>query len=139
MFILDTDHVSLFQRSHPGVSTRVLLTPPRQLAVAVITVEEQLRGRLDGVRRARSDEEIVRAYDNLQATLDYFRTVSIIGFDTKAQSVFRHMRAQGIRVGTQDLRIAATTLARNATLVTRNRQDFVSIPGLDIEDWTVAG
>src|SRR5439155_109282 len=39
MFILDTDHVSLFQRHDPHVSARVLATPPQELATTVITVE----------------------------------------------------------------------------------------------------
>ena len=62
MFILDTDHISLFQRRHPQVTARVLATSALELATTVITVEEQLRGRLDRVRRARSDAEVVRAY-----------------------------------------------------------------------------
>ena len=62
MFILDTDHISLFQRRDPQVTARVLATSARELATTVITMEEQLRGRLDRVRRARSDAEVVRAY-----------------------------------------------------------------------------
>ena len=42
MFILDTDHISLFQRRHPHVTTRVLATSALELATTVITVEEQL-------------------------------------------------------------------------------------------------
>jgi len=61
MFILDTDHISLFQRNHPAVVARVSETPPDKLATTVITFEEQIRGRLDRVRKAKSDEEIVRA------------------------------------------------------------------------------
>ncbi|MBI3951536.1 MAG: hypothetical protein HY314_13880 [Acidobacteria bacterium] len=72
MFILDTNHVSLFQRNNPHVSARVLATPPLELATTIITVEEQVRGRLDRVRRARSDKQIVRAYHNLLATVLYF-------------------------------------------------------------------
>lgn len=137
MFILDTDHVSLFQRNDPHVSARVLATPPQELATTVITVEEQLRGRLDRVRRARSDEEVVRAYHNLLATSSYFRTITIIGFDEQAQTIFRHLRVQGIRVGTQDLRIAAIALSRAETLVTRNVRDFATIPSLNLEDWSL--
>jgi tRNA(fMet)-specific endonuclease VapC len=137
MFILDTDHVSLFQRNDPRVSARVLATPPQELAITVITVEEQLRGRLDRVRRARSDAEVVRAYRNLLATSLYFRTITIIGFDEQAQTVFRRLRVQGIRIGTQDLRIAAIALNHGATLVTRNMRDFAAIPSLNIEDWSL--
>ena len=137
MFILDTDHVSLFQRHDPHVSARVLATPPQELATTVITVEEQLRGRLERVRRARSDAEVVRAYHNLLATSLYFRTITTIGFDEQAQTIFRRLRVQGIRIGTQDLRIAAITPSHGATLVTRNGQDFATIPSLNIEDWSL--
>jgi tRNA(fMet)-specific endonuclease VapC len=81
MFILDTDYISLFQRHHPQVSARVLATPPLELATTVVTVEEQLRGRLERIRRARSDAEVVRAYQNLLATVLYFRTITIMDFD----------------------------------------------------------
>jgi len=39
MYILDTDHVSLFQRNDPPVTARVLATPPLELATTVVTVE----------------------------------------------------------------------------------------------------
>ena len=89
MYILDTDHISLFQRNDPHVSARVLMTPSLQLAATVVTVEEQLRGRLDRIRRARNDEQVVRAYQSLHATVLYFRTISIIGFDQPTQTIFR--------------------------------------------------
>ena len=50
MFILDTDHLSLFQRRDPHVTARVLATSALELATTVITVEEQVRGRLERVR-----------------------------------------------------------------------------------------
>ena len=120
MFILDTDHVSLFQRHDPHVSARVLATAPQELATTVVTVEEQLRGRLNRVHQARSDEEVVRAYKNVLGTFLYFRTIPIIGFDEPAQIIFKRLRAQGGRIGTQDLRIAAIALSHGAVLVTRN-------------------
>lgn len=137
MFILDTDHISLFQRHDPHVTARVLATLPQELATTVITVEEQLRGRLDRVRRARSDVEVVRAYRNFLATSLYFCTTRIIGFDERAQAIFRRLRAQGIRIGTQDLRIATIVLSQDATLVTRNVRDFDAIPALNMKDWSL--
>ena len=66
-------------------------------------------------------------------------TITIIDFDEQAQTVFQRLRAQRMRIGTLDLRIAAIALSREATLVTRNRQDFAGIPALNIEDWSVPG
>jgi tRNA(fMet)-specific endonuclease VapC len=61
-----------------------LAIPPLELATTVVTVEEQLRGRLECVRRAQGDAEVVRAYQNLLATVLYFRTIQIMGFDQHA-------------------------------------------------------
>jgi tRNA(fMet)-specific endonuclease VapC len=61
----------------------------------------------------------------------------VIGFDEAAQIVFKNLRAQKLRLGTQNLRIAAITLSQGATLITRNQQDFGLIPMLKIEDWSL--
>ena len=110
MFILDTDHISLFQRRDVAVSTRVLATPVVELATTVITVEEQMRGRLARIRRARNDAEVVRAYRSLLATLVFFQSITAMPFDEPAQAIFSSLRARRPRVGTQDLRIAAIAL-----------------------------
>ena len=136
MYILDTDHVSLFQRNHPVVVARVSEIAPDKLAIAIVTLEEQMRGRLNKVRRAKSDDEIVRAYKSLHSMFLYFQSIIIIDFDEKSQGIFRDFRRRKIRIGTQDLRIAAVALAHDATVVTRNRQDFESVPLLKIEDWS---
>ncbi len=138
MYILDTDHISLFQRNNPTVVSNVLKRPQSSLATTVITAEEQLRGRLAMIRKARKDEKIVNAYDNLLATILYFRTITIIGFDNKSQTIFRKLREQKIRIGTQDLRIAAIALAHDATVVTRNQKDFSLVPSLKTENWSSA-
>ncbi len=37
-----------------------------------------------------------------------------------------------------DLKIAAIVLANDSMLLSRNLSDFRKIPGLKVEDWTVA-
>lgn len=137
MFILDTDHISLFQRNQPHVSARVLATPPLELATTIITVEEQLRGRLSRVGQAKTDQALVQAYHNLGVTVEFFQSITVVSFDAAAQAVFTQLRAQKLRLGTQDLRIAAIALSRQATVVTRNQQDFGRVSKLVIEDWSV--
>jgi tRNA(fMet)-specific endonuclease VapC len=51
-------------------------------------------------------------------------------------SQFAALRRQVIRIGTQDLRIAAICLTQQAILATRNQRDFGLIPGLLREDWS---
>jgi len=52
-----------------------------------------------------------------------------------ATATLQKLRDQRIRIGTQDLRIAAIVLAAGGTLVTSNLRDFEKVPGLLIEDW----
>ncbi len=56
-------------------------------------------------------------------------------FDDVAAGIFDGLRKQKLRIGTNELAIAAITLSVNGVLVTRNMVDFWKIPGLAIEDW----
>ena len=44
LWVLDTDTLSLWLRGHEAIAAQVARTPPQQLAVTIITVEEILRG-----------------------------------------------------------------------------------------------
>ncbi len=136
-WVLDTDHVSLFQQNHPILTERINAVNPEEIGVTVITLEEQFYGRLNGIRRANSPEKLISAYAKLRATWNYFATVNVLDFDLDASNCFAELLRQKIRIGTQDLRIAATVMSKNAILVTRNRRDFERIPGLRFEDWTI--
>lgn len=137
VWILDTDQVSLFQQGHPLVRQRVNAVAPQEVAVTIITLEEQLYGRLNRIRRASSEDEVVSAYAKLRATWNYFQTVNLLDFDEDAARCYAEFVRQRIRVGTQDLRIAAIVISRSGILVTRNQRDFSRVPGLRFEDWTV--
>jgi len=137
LYILDTDHVSLFQRRHPRVIANVGATPPQQLAVTIITVEEQLQGRLAQIKRAKSSHAIIKAFAELRQAVQYFNNLQILDFDIAADAQFTMLRQQRFRVGIHDLQIAAIALVTGSILVTRNRSDFTKVPGLTIEDWSV--
>ena len=137
LWVLDTDHVSLFQQNHPVVTERINAVDPEEIGVTIITLEEQLYGRLNGIRRANSPQKVISAYAKLSATWKYFTSINLLDFDRDAYNCYAEFVRQKIRVGTQDLRIAATVISRNGVLVTRNRRDFERVPGLRFEDWTV--
>jgi tRNA(fMet)-specific endonuclease VapC len=137
LWILDTDHVSLFQTGHPLVMQRVQAIDPVALAITIVTVEEQMYGRLNRIRRAKSAEDLKLAYFNLHRTLNYFQSVNVLDFDEAAADCYQEIISQKLRVGTQDLKIAAIALSRRAIVVTRNYRDFGKIVGLQVEDWSI--
>ena len=138
-YILDTDCFSLWQQNHPMMVQRVEVNA-ENLAVTIVTVEEVIRGRFNVIRQASEPsqaEKLVLAYTRLGDTLDDFKNLNILKFDQNAFTIYTEFRRQKIRIGTQDLRIAAIVLANNAILVTGNYRDFSQVPGLVQEDWTI--
>src|SRR4051794_16535705 len=135
-YLLDTDHISLHERGHSPLRARFEALSPDLIAVSVVTVEEALRGRLAVLARRTAGEDRERAYSKLMETVRFFGSIQVVLFDARCEQQFQALRSQRVRVGTQDLRIAATALAHGLTLVTRNRRDFERVPGLPIENWS---
>ncbi len=136
--ILDTDTLSLVQREHPLVVGRLKALPRKQRAITVISLEEQLRGRLAQIAKAKREKELRRAYVLLEQTHRGLCKIHKFAFDANAPEKFNELKRAKFRIGTLDLRIAAIALSNKAILVTRNRQDFAKIPNLDLEDWSIA-
>jgi tRNA(fMet)-specific endonuclease VapC len=136
LWILDTDHVSLFQRGHPQIVNRLAEVAPTDIFITVITLEEQIRGRFNMIRRAASPSELILAYRNLHTTFDSLQSFEILDFSPAASTFYSSLIAQKIKIGSQDLRIAAIALSVNGILATRNQRDFAKVPNLVIEDWS---
>ena len=75
------------------------------------------------------------AYRRLAENVSFLARVKILNFTEAAIGRFDELRAQKLGIAAMDLRIAAITLERQATLVTRNVRDFERIPGLRVENW----
>jgi len=138
LWVLDTDHVSLFQHRNPLIVQRVNSVKFEEIAITIITAEEQLRGRFNVIRNASSPDKLVLAYANFQANLEFLNSVNLLPFSEAAGNIYTELVKQRIRVGTQDLRIAAITLSVNGILVTRNWKDFEKVPNLRLEDWSIS-
>lgn len=61
----------------------------------------------------------------------------MLDFTQEAGDCYAELVRQRIRVGTQDLKIAAIALSVKGIVVTRNQRDFSRVPGLELADWTV--
>jgi tRNA(fMet)-specific endonuclease VapC len=140
MLILDTDHMSLLEwDSNSAAHLRERLSEHNEsdVATTVINYEEQVRGWMAYIAKARSIDAQVEAYRRLRNHLDNYRQIPVLDFDSAAAEVYQRLRRAKIRVGAMDLKIAAIAMATSATLLSRNRRDFQQIPDLKCEDWSV--
>ena len=137
MLVLDTDHMSELEvRSAPGLRLLTRLSADREDAViTAVTVEEHLRGWLAEIRSRTKPRDQMRAYARLVRTVESQAKWTILPWDEDAVRIFEGLVKRRIRIGTQDLKIAAITLAHDATLLTRNTGDFAQVPGLKFENW----
>lgn len=135
-YILDTDTVTYHQLGREPVIRRFHQLSPNEIATTIVTVYEQLRGRLAAINRKQSPEQLKSAFQKMQFTQLYFCQVPILAFDDEAVIWYQKLDAQKLHIGSQDLRIAAITLAHNAVLVTSNLRHFETVPNLKIEDWS---
>jgi tRNA(fMet)-specific endonuclease VapC len=137
LYVLDTDTVSLYQSGHEALERRILTVPLVELAVTVITVEEQLTGWYSALRKAKQPEQMARVYRRLTVSVQFLSGLRILTFSEEAIRRYEELAALKLNVGKMDLRIAAITLEQGGVVVTRNLRDFGRIPGLRAEDWTV--
>jgi tRNA(fMet)-specific endonuclease VapC len=136
-YLLDTDHLTLYEHVHLLVWRRFLQEPFGSVGITAVTVEEYLRGRLAVLARNQIGARQVQGYSKLISALALVQQFSIVDFDQACDARYQQLRQLRLRVGSQDLRIAATALVKGAILVTRNRRDFSQIPGLSLDDWSV--
>jgi len=141
MFLLDTDHLVVLQRQSEGEYGRLRDAmsrhAPREFFLSLVSLHEQTLGANAYIARAKTRAAIVRGYQMLELCLIDFSRFQILPFDEPAAAQFDVLRRQ-VRIGTMDLRIAATALSNSLTVLTRNSVDFQKVPNLKIEDWTVA-
>lgn len=136
LYVLDTDHLTLIQTSHARVSTRYLHELNQgSLVVSVASYEEQVRGRLAFLSQAKTPERQILGYFWLRETQEFYCRFRILDFDGSAQRIYQNLRASHRKTGAMDLKIAATALANDLILVTRNTQDFAPIANLRLENW----
>jgi len=136
LFVLDTDVLTLLQERHVVVLERVKSCPPEDLAITIISVEEQLSGWYRRLRTAKEPEELARVYGRLTTAVQSLSRVRILSFTEQAIHRYEELRKLKLNVRKMDLRIAAIVLEERGTIVSRNVRAFRAIPVLTVEDWS---
>jgi tRNA(fMet)-specific endonuclease VapC len=142
MLVLDTDLVPFVQLGSGEVYERLndrleAASATEMVCVTIISFEEQARGWLSQVAKAREPEQQIPAYRRLRTLLGDYSRRTVLDFDAAAVPAFQKLKKAKIKVGTMDLKIATVALANDATLLSRNLRDFEKVPGLRVEDRTV--
>lgn len=138
MKVFDTDILTDLLNDVPATVARAAAVPMIDQALTVVSVEEVLRGQLNSVRTAAAGKGKTSLPDAYEYFLDDCLALAayrILPYTPAVDAEFARLRSQKVRIGTQDLRIAAIALTTGATVVTRNARDFAQVPGLQLDVW----
>lgn len=138
-YVLDTDIFSLYLTGHPAVGSRLRSVPVAERAVSAVTVAELAQGWLAQVSRhsAEGGPALWHAYGRLAQLPLELAGIAILPYAAEEEARFVAWRRAGIRIGTNDLRIAAVAVCAGGMVITRNEADFGRVPGLATQDWSV--
>jgi tRNA(fMet)-specific endonuclease VapC len=140
MILIDTDHATHLKYPESERGRRFidrLSAIPRYevIGVAIITIEERMRGWLAVIAKEKHAIRQVFGYRELAQLFEFYQEYQIVPFDESAARQFDDLRTQRLKLGTMDLKIAATALVNSALLLSANRRDFERVPGLRVENW----
>jgi len=139
MILLDTDHLSVLvdrrHFRHTRLQERIRDSIDQDLAIPIVSAEEQLRGWLAQIHRLHDFSKQVPAYGRLAQLIDFLSRWQVIPFVPLAADQCRLIRRQGVRIGSQDLKIAAIAIINDALLLSANLRDFRQVPELMVESW----
>lgn len=130
MIVLDTDVVSDLMRPQPSPSlvARLADIPASEQGTTAVTIGELAYG----ANRVERPELYERAMRLLSG-------IPILSFDQSAAEHYGRIRSDlernGTRLADPDLRIAATVLAHQATLITGNTRHFTRVLDLTVHNW----
>jgi tRNA(fMet)-specific endonuclease VapC len=138
MTAFDTDVLSEILLRNVAYTQRADLIAADDKVIPVVVLEEVFRGRLDGIRKAQAGRirlSLERAYDLFREAVEDTRPYRILSYSAAAHALVQQWQGAKIRVGTNDMRIAAICVDHGATLVTRNARDDAQLPGLTFDVW----
>jgi tRNA(fMet)-specific endonuclease VapC len=140
MIVLDTDHLSEFQKGTSSAAKQLkdrLNRSDQPIATTIVSAEELLRGWLAAIHREHNPHRQIRAYKRLGQLFEFFGAWRVLPWDEAASGIFTQLKRQRLRIGTMDLKIASISLVHDARLLSSNLRDFRAVPGLRVDDWLI--
>ncbi|WP_240884665.1 type II toxin-antitoxin system VapC family toxin [Sphingomonas sp. SFZ2018-12] len=123
-YLIDADSaIYAMAERHSALNQRLADCYPGDVAISVISFAEIAVGSYVG---KPPSPEVLSAF---------IRVVPILSFDEVAAHAYARLPFKRARF---DRLLAAHALSLGATIVTNNEADFADIPGLRLENWTVA-
>jgi tRNA(fMet)-specific endonuclease VapC len=135
----DTDILTELFAGNAALLHRLDAIDVDKRGIPIVAAGEVARGWLAVVRQAEAGKgrmSLENALGRFQQSLVNMAPFTLLPYTTAAHALVQQWRAAKIRVGTNDLRIAAICIVHGATLVTRNARDYARIPGLSLDVWT---
>jgi tRNA(fMet)-specific endonuclease VapC len=138
VLVLDSDLMSILLRGPASERSRLMDWIKRSgddaVAVTIVTFQEQMRGWLAVIAKAKTPQQQVAGYARLHALLRDYQRLPVLDLSDAAAQTFAALRRQYRRHGAADLRIAAIAITAGATLLSRNVRDFRPVEGLAFRD-----
>ena len=130
MYLLDTSPcIELLRDKHSKAKERLKLHDPSDIYLCSIVVAELLYG-------ARKSAHVAK---NLALVKEFCAPFVTLPFDDRCADQYGTIRTDlervGMRIGANDLFIAAIAKTYDLILVTHNTDEFSRIAGLQLEDW----
>jgi tRNA(fMet)-specific endonuclease VapC len=90
--VLDTDILTLFQAGHPPVLQQAQACSAGQVALTIISVEEELRGWYMRLRRAKKLDQLAIVYQRLTDAIRFISKLEILSFPVAAIARYNQLR-----------------------------------------------
>lgn len=130
MYLLDTSPcIDILRNRESTVKDRLARHDPSDIYLCSVVIAELLYG----ARKSTSTAK------NLTLVLEFCEPFVSLPLDDRCAHQYALIRLDleraGVRIGANDLFIAAVAKTHDLILVTHNTNEFRRIPGLQVEDW----
>jgi tRNA(fMet)-specific endonuclease VapC len=134
MYLLDTNPcIEILRHQYSPERARLEQHDPREIYLCAVVKAELLYGARKSARVAK----------NLALVRTFCRPFVSLPFDDRCAEHYGMIRVDlettGMKIGANDLFIASIAKNHDLILVTHNADEFSRVPGLQLEDWHIAG